>query len=157
MPAPAKVVVPFRAGTEGRVDDSIAYPLIEPGEYAAVCHRWSLVKFRQFGGAEKLVAWFTFLDAGECFGVELPRFWRVEICGTGKRRRFKAGTRSTFARDFCRIFPDHRPHQGAPWPMDRVVGQQFLVRVETVTRDAKGKTIPEQIRYSRIAEILRRY
>jgi hypothetical protein len=132
----------------GKVHDKIEYPLVAPGEYEARYkdHR----TFRQYGGGEKLRAFFVIEDQGPAFAVAVPRFWNVSLT----KRGFTVGKRSAFLREFCRLFPEYRPTRSDRIPMDYFRGKAFRIRVQTVVKDRNRKPIPEQVQYSKVAEIM---
>ncbi len=132
----------------GKVRDEIEYPFVPPDEYEARYKNHGT--YRQYGGGEKLRAFFVISDPGPAFGLAVPRFWNVTLT----KRGFKVGKRSTFLREFCRLFPNYRPTRSDRIPMDYFRGKAFRIRVETVDKDRNRQPIPEQLRYSKVAEIL---
>jgi hypothetical protein len=148
MADPVKKVVKGRWGNgDGRIEDRVEYPLVPPGEYEARYRNHTT--FKLHGGGEKLRAFFVISDTGEAFCTAVPCFWGVTLTKTG----FKAGTRTKFLREFCRLFPDYRPSRNDRIPMSRFKGKAFQIRVVTVDKDRKGNSIPPQLHYSKIAEI----
>jgi len=139
-------IVPLHA--EGVVNDRIEIPLVSPGTYTARYKRHET--FRAFGSAEKLAVYFTIDEPGEAWGLTFPRFWNVKLT----KRGFTVGKRSSFLRDFCRLFPDFRPRRKDRIPVKMFAGRQVLVKVVTVVQSEKRKPIPEALQYSKIAEIL---
>jgi hypothetical protein len=109
-----------------------------------------------FGRAPKLVLWFTIIEPGPYFDLmKLPRFYNVRklIGRPAKFGRFKVGFKSTFLRDYARLFR-------VPARLDRIpmseFGRRIIVgRVRTVTHGSNQLPIPEGLQYSVIEELLR--
>ena len=132
----------------GKVRDKIDYPLVSPGEYEARFKNYKT--FQMYGSGGKLRAFFVISDPGPAFGEAVPKFWNVDLT----KRGFTVGTRSAFLRDFCRLFPAYRLTRRDRIPLSDFYGKAFRIRVETVDKDRNRKPIPEQLRYSKVAEIL---
>ena len=133
----------------GKVCDKIDYPLVPPGEYEARFKNYET--FQMYGGGGKLRAFFTITDPGPAFGVAVPRFWNVTLT----KRGFTVGKRTVFLREFCRLFPEYRLMRRERIPMSYFRGKAFMIRVQTVDTDRQRRAIPEQVHYSKVAEILK--
>lgn len=129
--------------------------LLPPGEYQLRFdyHETAVM----FGRAPKLVLWFTVITPGPFFDqARVPAFYNVRrlIGRPARHGRFKVGFKSSFLRDYFRLFttPANR--------LDRIPMSVFktaiiVARVRTVTTGSDQTTIPEPLRYSVVDELLR--
>lgn len=129
--------------------------LIPPGEYLLrFDHHETAV---MFGRAPKLVLWFTVISQGPYFdAVKLAAFYNVRrlIGRPARNGRFKVGFKSSFLRDYFRLFTS------AANRLDRIPMSAFKnviirARIRTVMTGSDQGEIPEQLRYSVIDELLR--
>ena len=103
----------------------------------------------------KIKIGFVILDEGEYYGTRLSRFYRVDklIGSPGRNGKFKpGGWSSNLIRDWTRLF-------GKPKRGDRLSLRRFKIglikgKVETVTKDGKGRPLPKDSYYSAITELI---
>lgn len=102
---------------------------------------------------DKLVLEFRVVTPGKAFGLHLRRYYNVEIVKpSGMYGRFRATRSTDFVREHAALF-------GTARRVDRISMRPFesvviLGRVRTVTK-ARGRGIPEPVRYSIIGELVR--
>jgi len=112
-------------------------------------------KTGQYFYTPKIKVEFVILDEGEYHGTRLSRFYRVDrLTGApGRNGKFKpGGWSSSFIRDWTRLF-------GKPKRGDRLSLRRFKIglikgKVETVTKDGKGRPLPKDSYYSAITELI---
>jgi hypothetical protein len=127
-------------------------PLVRPGIY-----EMALINYRtaSYFRSPKLVLTFRIVTFGEFFGTEVDRFYNVK-CIKGKPARrglFKVGARSDFIREYCLISHAsiNRLDRISMTPLFNAV---VTGKIETVKLDSRQRSIPEQIKYSRVSEII---
>lgn len=135
---------------EGLVASS-GQELIPQGQYElAFLYHETRVIF----GRPKLVAWFE-IEAGEFAGKRIARYYHVKRLINAAQRggRFQVGIASDLAREYCRLFapPDRLDRIG----MSKFEGQIVIGRVRQVARAHNRAELPQQLRYSVIAELVR--
>lgn len=102
---------------------------------------------------DKLIIEFRVVTPGKAFEACLRRYYNVEIIKpSGKYGRFKASRSTDFVREHAALF-------GLPRRLDRISMSRYEPviiqgRVRTVTK-ARGRRLPEAMRYSIVAELLR--
>lgn len=127
-------------------------PLIRPGIY-----EMALITYRtaSYHRSPKLVLKFRIVSYGEFFETEVERFYNVKsIKGKpGGKGFFKVGARGDFIREYCLISQAsiNRLDRIAMTPLFNVV---VIGKIETVKLDSKQRSIPEQLRYSKVSEII---
>jgi hypothetical protein len=127
---------------------------IKPGDYELRFDHYETAVM--FGRAPKLVLWFTIISIGPYFDcVRLARFYNVRrlIGRPARYGGFKAGFHGEFIREYGRLFR-------VPTRLDRIPMTVFerhilIGRVRTVARGSNQREIPEGLRYSVVAELLR--
>lgn len=127
-------------------------PRIEPGDYEARLLGWDTVRMQQFGGSSKVFLEFEIV-CGEYADTRLFAAYRVKaINGKSKRRGgFTLGRGSELLRQLGILGLLTRPDRLSLEPLRKVILQ---VRVRTVARNAKGRPLPEELRYSVVDEML---
>jgi hypothetical protein len=127
-------------------------PLVPEGEYLlAFSHHETVWQFH----SHKLVLHFRVVS-GPRNGVRLCRYYAVQGVATRSRQKggqFKAGQKSDFFREYCRVF-------GAPARLDRITPATYrntvvLGEVVTVTKGHDQQPIPEGARYSKVSRLFR--
>ena len=128
-------------------------PLVAPDIYRLrfVGYRTALV----YRKAPKVALLFRIIDQGEYYETEVSRWYNVKrLMGKpGKSGKFQIGRYSDFLREYLTLFPD------AANRLDRISFKPYRSnvitgRIETVTRNAKQKPLPELMQYSIIRELL---
>lgn len=138
-------VAPFR----GSIDRP---PLIPPGEYeAAFLGFETRMMFRK---ATKIILWFQIVEPGRAFGAKLARYYNAKRLRNkqGKHGAFEVGFKSEFLREYALVF------NAVPPRLDRIPmtcweNKMVRVKVITVYKDGKQRSIPEPLQYSVISEI----
>lgn len=127
------------------------WPLISPGEYeAAFLHHETDNK--AFGGAPKLYAHFSLIDPGVMGKVLYKAFNVKSLKGKpGKNGKFTLSHRQDLTFLLCDL--DHKVR------LDRVSLHMlkegtWRVRVRSVTRDSRQRSLPPQLQYSVIDTVL---
>ena len=127
------------------------WPLVPDGQYQAVLIGHECTAVRQFANAAKLFLKLRLHEAGEHTGQVLYRAYRVKWI---KDRRFGVARRGDLHKMMCRVLdvPEHR------WRLDRLSLRHLRhmilrVNTRTVSKDYKGRPLPECMRYSVIDEI----
>lgn len=101
----------------------------------------------------KLILEFRIVTPGKYFAVVLRRYYNVEpIKPLGRYGRFKGSRSSDFVREHSALFGKPRRH-------DRISMRDYESvvirgRVRTVGK-ARGRRIPDAVRYSVVSELLR--
>jgi len=132
--------------------DAEELPLIPDGEYTLGYEGYET---GQYFYTPKIKVRFVILDEGEYHGIRLLRFYRVDrLTGPpGRNGKFKSGGwSSNLIRDWTRLF-------GKPKRGDRLSLRHFKIglikaKVETVTKDGKGRPLPKDSYYSAISELI---
>ena len=134
--------------------DGNALSLVEPGEYSLRFDYFETAMM--FGRAPKLALHFTIISMGAYFDVvQVSRFYNVtRLIGPPRKfGRFKVGRKSTFAREYGRLF--HLPRRLDRLPMSAFENHIIVGRIRTVTEGSDQKQIPEPLQYSVLDELLR--
>ena len=143
------------AKSKGRTSQEIA-PLVEPGEYAMVY----VTRFTTYvHKTPKLAIRFRIVEHGECFGIELERWFNCKrlIGKPGKNGGFMPPRHGGFLIEYCTLFPLELTRNSR---LDRVSFKPFknsiiVGKVKTVKRNSQQRNIPEPLQYSTIKELLR--
>ena len=129
-------------------------PLLKPGKYDLAFEGWQTrVYFRR---SPKVALWFHIVDQGSNFGIRVPRYYNAtRLKGRlGKNGAFVVAGNSDFAREYARLFNAKIPRRDRR-PMARFEKHIIVGRIRTVEHDSLGRRIPEPIRYSVVAELIR--
>lgn len=128
--------------------------LVEPGVYD-LSFQYHKTHFL-FGRAAKLCCYFNIVSYGKYFEVSVCRYYNVNSLTSKPRKSggFKVGWKSDFVREYATLF-------GIPPRLNRISTEIFRTaivrgRIDTVTKNSRGKVIPEPLRYSVISELLER-
>jgi hypothetical protein len=132
--------------------EGIAWPLVPDAEYLATYEGHEVVEMRQFGGAPKVFVRLRLVEAGPHTDKVLFRAYRVK-----KRidsRRFVLGRRSDLLLMLSRVLDvQARPDRVSLGALKRHL---LKVRTRTVMRDGEQRELPTALRYSVVADILRK-
>lgn len=125
--------------------------LVPPGEYVLKYESHKIRFMRNW----KLYMAFRITDGQEHSGKKLFRYYNISyLSGPTGKRKIRAGCYSDLMREFVGIFGE-KPRRVDEIPLTRFNGHSFIGSVETVVKNAKGRPIPELVRYSRVVELLR--
>lgn len=94
---------------------------------------------------------FQITTFGEHFGKQLPRYYNCRRIGP---RSVTAGPKSDLYREFY-VAANRRP-QKRRIPISEFKDRRLIGRVQTVRSDRDQDTLPDALRYSKVAKILRR-
>jgi hypothetical protein len=134
------------------IDQNIP-PLIAPGRYAVMLDHYQTAIM--FGKAPKLILHFKVTSFGEGFGSSIPRYYNVQklIGKAQKNGRFKVSKTGDFLREYLSLFPEPAKRLDR-LPMSRF--KNLTIEAEIVTvKEARGRSLPESLRYSKIAKLVR--
>jgi hypothetical protein len=126
--------------------------LIKPGSYKVILIRYW--KGYLYGGTPKFILVFKIISGGIHNGVHLYRCYNIK--GLTKRKEVVTkGWHSDFVREYSKLF-------GAPRKLRdiRIVefkNKVFVCSVRAVTKDYKQRTLPDDMRYSVIDELIEVY
>ncbi len=130
-------------------------PLIPPGIYTVAFGSYETAY--HFGKSPKLIMHFHVVDYGSYFGTKLNRWYSVAKIGKPSRNgSFKARSQtSTQLIEYVRCLP----HIRTPTRLDRIsmsswADQAYKARVVNVTTNSQQVSLPIQLQYSKIAELL---
>ena len=123
-------------------------PLIGEGEYEAVLAKRVL---RHVNSAKKLELRFRITSFGKAFGKTIPCFYNVKSISI-KKGTFRVGWKSRYVREYARLFPV--PSNLKRFSTAPLKGRIVRLRVKTVTHDSRQQAIPDDLRYSVVAELL---
>jgi hypothetical protein len=128
-------------------------PLIPEGNYhfKLVTHETAL-KF----GKPRLVMSATIIDTGEQYGVLLPCYRNVDSLKgkAGKKGGFVPPRGGDFMIEYCKLLPDHNPRRDRI-SLNPYYNNIIVAKVETVKKNNRGKTLPKQLWWSKIGELLK--
>jgi hypothetical protein len=134
--------------SHSRIEDS--HYLIEPGEYEVM---YEFYKTSMSFNRPNMTAWFSVASPGTAFGLYLPRHYNLEWVKKGGQ--FKARPHSECVRDFIAVTGETVKRTDRI-PLDtRYKGIIIVAEVRTVTKDSKGRKLPELARYSVIDRLIR--
>ncbi len=146
-------VVALRAEQAGEVaiDLSSLPPLLPEGEYRAVLtYHETAVVFSQ----PKVFLHFKIIDPGEAFEKMLYRAYRVKSL-TGKPSKhggFKVARGGDLCEMLCRVLDVRaRPDRISVAPLR---GSVLKIRLRTVTKDYRQRTVRDWLRYSVVSDII---
>ena len=126
--------------------------LVPPGEYVLMHESHGV---RSIFKDWKLYMAFRIVDGQEHSGKKLFRYYNISYSSRPNGKQIiKAGWYSDLMREFVGLF-DEKPRREDEIPLTRFNGHRFIGNVETVVKNAKGRPIPELVRYSRVAQLLR--
>ena len=126
------------------------YFLMPEGEYDLAYVRYETLYM--FAKAPKLVITFRIITEGPFFGKKISRFYNVK--SISKNGKFKVGRKRDFIYEYAKLF-------GLPARLDRIpLGSKFskhifIGKIEDVKNDYKQRSMPEGLRYSKIAELIK--
>ena len=128
------------------------YLLIRPGLYYVMLDSYRTVHMFK---SCKLELTFSVISHGDAYGVRLPRFYNIDrIIGRPQEGgRFSVSRNRDFPRELLTLF-HHSSSRRDRYPMSLFNGVTIEARVVTVSK-ARKKLIPEPLRYSKIAELIR--
>lgn len=128
--------------------------LIPAGEYQLkLVDHYTAIKF----SSPRLILVFQVIDFGEHHGCQLERFFYVRDL-KGKPRRKGAcwhKARGDFMIEYCTVLPDARKPRLDRVPIEPLYNHVIIGRVATVKHNNQQKKLPEQLWYSKVAELLR--
>ena len=98
---------------------------------------------------------FTIVSFGEAHGVRIPRFFNVDrfVGKPGKNGGFSVSRNRDFPREFLSLF-NYEAKRKDRYPMSLFDGVTIEATVVTV-KEARGRILPEQLRYSKIERLLK--
>lgn len=132
--------------------NSDEWPLIAEGEYQLklVSHE-TAVQFL----TPKLILLFSICEFGNYFGTRLPKYYNIKKFKgkPGKKGHFYPKRRGDFMFDFYTLF--NRNVRLDRIPMEPFYNSIIIGRVGTVKVDYRNRKLPEQMRYSKVCELLR--
>ncbi len=120
-------------------------PLVEPRNYEVRCIGHELCQVRRYKRASLRLDFQLTCEPD----IQLARFVNM---GQGKGEKRRPCT------DYYRLwtlFNGDLPKRGQAMTLDVFDGKFCLVKVETVTKDAKGNELPELLRYSVVRDVLK--
>lgn len=125
-------------------------PLIKKGAHELVYSHYETATMFN-GRRPKLIVWFRVASALDLF---LPRYYNVRalVGKPGREGKYKTGWRTDLVREYTHLL-------GAPPRLDRIYWQRLegcivTGRVRTVETDFRQRSIPRDLRYSVIAELI---
>ncbi len=137
-------------------DDSDNYlrPLIPAGVYLLKLQAHST---GLYFGQPRLVLRFSVVDMGEYHGTTVYRYYNVQklIGKPGVNGRFKPPRSGDFLIEFFQIARDCACPRLDRISLDPLYRKILVGRVRTVGRNNLQKTVPDQLKYSLVAELLR--
>jgi len=119
--------------------------LIEPGRYEVCCFRYELCHIRRWKRTSLRLDFQLTCEPD----LRVSRFVNM---GQGR------GEKRCPCTDYYRLwtlFNGEVPKRGQVMAFDVFVGKFCLVAVETVTKDAREKDLPEPLRYSVVRDVLK--
>ena len=144
-------VVSFHTSlSDGRETYRDRPPLIRPGEYDVVYekHELRVLHLR----APKLIVWLRIVTQGKYHDVLVGRYYHMTQINRSKGT-FRAGFHSDFINEYSTLF--EVPHRLDRVPMTRFHNVIIRARINTVTRNRRGRTRPDGLHYSVIQELIR--
>ena len=129
-------------------------PLITPGIYDLVFVDFKTAKMFM-GKAPKLIMDFRIVSYGKHFETVLSRYYNVaRIIGKPERHGcFKCSKKGDFLREFMGLFPSKVSRLDRV-PMSHFENVVIEGKVETV-KWSRGRDIPKELQYSKIAQLRR--
>jgi len=126
--------------------------LIDEGEYELIYHQHGTNLF--MGKIPKLVIWFKVISQNQHHGVLLPRYYnvaRIDPKNSLNGLFDPKGPKSDFVREFTSVC-GHLP-EIYDESLDAFEEKTVIGKVQTVSKDAKGESLHELLRYSKITHI----
>ncbi len=128
-------------------------PLIPEKVYGLSFVNYSTVKM--FGDG-KLILKFKVVEHGEYFGVELSRYYNVNLVGKpGRNGKFSPPKHGNFLIEYCQLFPDKVTKRLNRLSMSPFNQSYFRGEVRTVKRNNQQKKLPQPMQYSVISKLVR--
>ena len=134
-------------------------PLVPPGTYKMMLVDYATITLAH-GKAKKLVLRFRITDMGDFLGIELPRYYNVDLEGKPRLRgKFKVGWGSSFMRDYATALGS-LPKRMNRIPMGAFDGVEVRGLVRTVTsgwayrKGDTGHALPQPLYYSVVERLL---
>lgn len=135
--------------------DGEAPPRIPDGLYQLRFLHWDTAIM--FGKAAKIILTFKVIEPGQYFDVvTLPAYYNAKrlVGRPGRHGGFKVGWRSTFLRDYVRLF--HRDAKRLDrMPMSEFEKHIIVGKVKTVTMSSNQEKLPESLQYSVVEELVK--
>ena len=125
--------------------------LVPEGEYVVEYYDQ---KTKRMHGGEKLYMRFQILKPSIYEGDLLTRHYNVRIRVIEDRERIHAGWMSDLMREYVAI-EGKKPRRTDEIRFSAFSERPILALVETVTRNSRKRLIPEELQYSRIAQLKR--
>ncbi len=144
------------AKSKGMTTDELS-PLVKPGDYQMVY----IGRYTAYlhGHNPKLALRFHITDMGECFEVELERWYNCKrlIGKPGNNGRFVPHRHGAFLLEYATLFPTDLTRESR---LDRISFTPFKSSivtgtVGTVKQNSKQTKLPEVLQYSTIRKLLR--
>ena len=134
-------------------DQTEVNPLIPEGSYLARCVSYKL--FTAWG-EPKLELLFQITDLGAYFETNVSRYYTVKRLS--KKGGFKPMTRTCgLMIEWFRCHPETpRSQRHDRLPMTKWLDGEYRIEVATVTKNFRQQSLPAQLQYSRVREILGR-
>lgn len=130
-------------------------PLLPEGEYQLklLAHGTEL----HFGKKPRLVLKFSVVDFGQQQGTVLFRYYNVDklLSKAGKNGRFKPPRNGDFMMEYFKVVSGCGKPRLDRIPLEPLYKSIIVGRVRTVDRNSQQKALPEQLKYSVVAELLR--
>lgn len=120
--------------------------LIPEGIYRLAFKRRKLVRRFDRGVLE---LWFAVTDFGPQFGIEIPRYYNVQLSKKG--RAFTARPQSDFVVEYCAVFGKRPKFNCSPISLFDSIYAEGVV--QTVTSSYKQRALPKAAQYSTIREL----
>jgi len=124
--------------------------LIKPGTYEVVLVRYW--KGYLYGKSSKLILVFRIVTVGPHYGQHLYRCYNIK--GLTKRKEIiPKGWHSDFVREYSRLFS--MPRKLRDIGVRQFKNRVFSCSVRTVKKDYKQRSLPDDMHYSVIGELLK--
>jgi len=134
------------------VSDQEEEVLIPPGTYNfKLLNHETKVCFQ----TKRLILMLSICTLGEHFEKRLKRYYNIQdfIGKRGKKGRFYPKPRGDFLLDYYKLFPG-RISRLDRVPMEPMYRNILIGRVATVTKNNQGKSLPVEMQYSKVAELI---
>jgi hypothetical protein len=131
-------------------------PRVPEGEYRMAMTAYQTAM--PFGKDQpRLFMDFKIQDYGPHFGVTLRKFYNVASLTSkaGRHGKCKHKARGDFLIDYCTLFPEQKIKRLDRIPMEPFSKSIIIGKVRDVTKNPQHRTLPAQLRYSVIGELLR--
>ena len=107
-------------------------------------------------GIPKIELWFEICDENNNYnGLYIPKWYNCTECKQPRENgNFKVGRRSNFSIDFIRLF-NYEIKRRDRAPMSYFKKHYYLIETETVTTNFQQKKYPDQLKYSKVKQIIK--